>query len=118
MVIARDRNVERLKGRQALQSEEERKKKVEEAAPRSRVILGDAADFLAPVRTVKPDLILLGYDQKLPPGVREEDFPCAVERLPAFEPERHKSSVLRRTQGRAMVRPGSPQAARPETASK
>ncbi len=94
-VVARDRNVEKLKGRMALQTEDERKKAVEEAFPAIHAVLGDAMDFLAPVREIKPDLILLGYDQALPPGVKESDLPCEVERLPAFEPDKYKSSLRR-----------------------
>jgi FAD synthetase len=94
-VVARDRNVEKLKGRLALQTEDERKKAVGEAIPAIHAVLGDATDFLAPVREIKPDLILLGYDQALPPGVKESDLPCEVERLPAFEPDKYKSSLRR-----------------------
>ncbi|MBI3332066.1 adenylyltransferase/cytidyltransferase family protein [Candidatus Peregrinibacteria bacterium] len=95
VVIARDLNVERIKGRKPMQTEAMRKKKIEEAYPHATVVLGDPKDFLVPVRTIQPDLILLGYDQKLPPGVSEEDLP-PIERVDAFEPEKYKSS-LRRT---------------------
>lgn len=95
VVIARDATVRRLKGREPAQNEEERRQSVAAALPAASVILGDPVDFLKPVRDTGPDLILLGYDQKLPPGVHMEDLPCPTERLPAFEPERHKSSFLR-----------------------
>lgn len=96
VVIARDVNVERIKKRAPDQSEEERKKAIESVYPNATVILGDPNDFLMPVRTLKPDLILLGYDQKLPPGVSEADLP-KIERVESFEPEKYKSS-LRRSQ--------------------
>ncbi len=95
VVVARDRNVERIKGRVPDQPEPERAAAIRAAFPLAEVLLGDADDFLAPVRAVSPDLILLGYDQRLPPGVREEDLGATVERLPAFEPHRHKSSLVR-----------------------
>lgn len=95
VVVARDANVERIKGRRAVEPEEQRKSAVEESFPDATVMLGDPHDFLVPVIAVRPDLILLGYDQTLPPGVSEKDFPCSVERLPAFEPERFKSSLRR-----------------------
>ena len=95
VVIARDANVERIKGRLPEQHEEERKRAIEHAFPAVHTVLGDPVDFLAPVRSINPDLILLGYDQTLPPGVSEKDFPCPVETLPAFEPEKHKSSLRR-----------------------
>ncbi len=95
-VVARDRNVHHIKGRASAQSQEERMAAVQAAYPDITVMLGDASDFLAPVRAVAPDLILLGYDQRLPPGVSMEAFPCPVERLPAFEPEKYKSSLMRK----------------------
>lgn len=95
VVIARDETVRRLKGRKPVQSEEERRRSVATVISAATVILGDPDDFLKPVRDTEPGLILLGYDQKLPPGVTMEDFPCSVERLHAFQPEQHKSSRLR-----------------------
>ena|SRR3989344_1893781 len=95
VIVARDANVERIKGRSPLQSEEERKKAIEEAFPDVRVVLGDSDDFLKPIREIQPDLILMGYDQQLPPNVSAQDLGCDIERLPAFMPEVHKSSLRR-----------------------
>ena len=95
VIVARDANVRRLKGRDPEEPEDDRAAAIRAAFPGARVHLGDAEDFLKPVRAVAPDRILLGYDQRLPPGVAEADFPCPVERAPAFEPERFKSSLLR-----------------------
>ncbi len=95
VIVGRDSNVLTIKGRAPLQNEEERKKMIEDAFPDVHVILGDSDDFLKPVRAIAPDLILLGYDQKLPPTVQPENFPWKTERLPAFEPHIHKSSLRR-----------------------
>jgi FAD synthetase len=95
VVVARDHTVERIKKRKPVESEDDRKKKIESLFPDAHVVLGDNDDYLAPVRTIAPDLILLGYDQKLPPGVMESDLPYPIERLPAFEPEKYKSSLRR-----------------------
>jgi FAD synthetase len=95
VVVARDANVVKIKGRPAHASESARRTTIIEAYPNAHVVLGDPEDFLVPVRTIAPDLILLGYDQQLPPGVTKDDLPCTVERLPAFEPEKWKSSKLR-----------------------
>lgn len=96
VIIARDANVARIKGMRPDQNEDERRRAVEQAVPGSSVMLGDREDFLVPVRAFQPELIILGYDQKLPPGVSEHDLPCPIERLSAYEPEKYKSS-LRRT---------------------
>ncbi len=93
VVVARDANVLRIKGRHVQESETKRKRAIAQEYPKAEIILGDAVDFLAPVRMFAPGLILLGYDQKLPPGVSEKDLPCPIERLPAFEPETYKSSL-------------------------
>lgn len=96
VIVARDRNVERIKGKTSDQSETERAETVKKAFSEVTVVLGDPKDFLKPVREIAPDLILLGYDQKLPPGVKESDFACPVERLPAYRPEEFKSSLRRK----------------------
>lgn len=96
VIVARDSNVLRLKGRAPEQNENERRAVIKCAYPDVTAILGDQDDFLAPVRRHRPELILLGYDQRLPPGVNETDFPCPVERLAAFAPEKYKSSRLRK----------------------
>src|SRR3989344_5704942 len=81
VVIARDSNVQKMKGRLPQQNETERLSTLQKAYPNADVRLGDAEDFLVPVREVKPDLILLGYDQKLPPGITEGDLPALRSEL-------------------------------------
>lgn len=95
VIVARDKNVKRIKKRLPSQSESERAQSLRMAFPAVIVLLGDPSDFLAPVRSFRPDLIMLGYDQKLPPGVMENNLPCRIERLPAYKPEEFKSSKRR-----------------------
>lgn len=95
VVVARDVSVRRIKGRDPEESEDVRRAHVAAAVPEATVVVGHPSDYLEPVRAIRPDLILLGYDQELPPGVKPEDLPCPTERLPAFEPQRFKSSVRR-----------------------
>ena len=94
VIVARDENVKRIKGKMPSENEATRKATIEKRFPGVRVLLGDPEDFLTPLREVKPDLILLGYDQKLPPGILEKDLSCIVERLSAFEPEKYKTSLM------------------------
>ena len=95
VVIARDENVRRIKGFMPERSERIRKAAVEKEFPDATVTLGDPEDFLVPVREHAPDLILLGYDQRLPPGINEKDLP-PIERAEPLEPEKYKSSLLRK----------------------
>lgn len=94
IVVARDVSVRLIKGHAPSQNEQERMEALRKALPDARVVPGDDVDFTKPLRDLMPDLVILGYDQKLPPGVRETDFPCPVERAEPYEPERYKSSIM------------------------
>ncbi len=94
IVVARDETVQRIKGRPPRQVQDERMEAIKKAFPTATVLLGHVTDYLARLREVQPDLIVFGYDQRLPPGVTETDFPCRTERAEAFEPDKYKSSLL------------------------
>jgi FAD synthetase len=96
VIVARSKNVQRIKGHAPVQNDDARRAAMQKAFPDVQVILGSGSDFLEPVQTLKPDLILLGYDQSLPPNVTEKDLPCAIERLPAHRPEKYKSSLMKK----------------------
>ena len=95
VIVARNVNVQRMKGHTPKQNESKRMAAIRKAYPGYDVQLGDSNDFLAPVRKTKPDLILLGYDQNLPPGITADLLGYPVDRLPAYLPEKYKSSILR-----------------------
>lgn len=94
-VVARDHHVKHIKNKDPMEPEDVRAQHLRDAFDAITVVLGDEQDFLAPVINHQPELILLGYDQQLPPGVSMDDLPCPVERLAAFEPEKYKSSLYR-----------------------
>lgn len=104
VVVARDESVLKIKGKKPRENEQKRVRAMKKAFGDTDVILGDPGDFLAPLRKVQPDLIVLGYDQKLPPGVSEADLPCPVRRASAFQPEKYKSSLLQREKNDTMSR--------------
>ena len=95
VVVACDKTVKRLKGFWSDQDQKERMLAIERVYPAAVIQSGDSQDYLAPVRMIQPDLIVLGYDQQLPPGITEEDFPCPTFRVEAHEPQKYKSSFLR-----------------------
>ncbi len=65
VVISRDKTVLRERGRKSVMREEERKKIVESLNPVDEAILGnEEPDKLKIVEKIKPDLIVLGYDQE------------------------------------------------------
>lgn len=94
IVVARDATVRRIKARQPRWNEGRRVAELQAKYPSAQVVLGHPDDFREPLRLYRPDVILLGYDQRLPPGVSEADLPAPVERLPAHHPDKYKSSLL------------------------
>ena len=96
VVVARDQNVRRIKGRVPDQEENARLAAVtaHEAVDDAR--LGyPGSDFLRVVADINPDIIALGYDQRAPKGLAEAFPECEIVTLDAFEPERYKSSLMR-----------------------
>jgi FAD synthetase len=96
VVVAQKSNVKRIKGRNPRENNDIRIAAIQAAFPDVTVILGDETNFLTPLQEYKPDLLLLGYDQKLPPNITKADILCPMERAKAFRPEVYKSS-LRKT---------------------
>jgi cytidyltransferase-like protein len=94
VVVARDSNVEQIKGRAPHDREDVRLHNVRQCDVVDEARLGyeEWGKHLQVLEDVAPDVICLGYDQraKLPEG-----GPWTVVRLPAFEPEKYKSSLLR-----------------------
>ncbi len=94
-VIATDANVRAYK-RRPVHGQEERKGLL--APYVDEAVIGTENDFLAPLLSIRPDVICLGYDQHDHLEVVEEycrRFPKAkVIRLEPYFPERYKSSRL------------------------
>lgn len=95
IIVARDKNVEHIKGAKPDNEEQDRVQAVQAAFPNAVVELGDAENYLKPLANIEPDLIVLGYDQQLPPGISEADLPCPVERAQSHNPGEFKSSLIR-----------------------
>jgi FAD synthetase len=64
VVIANDKTARRTK-RYAVHSQNERKKNIEKLGIADKVLIGDESDFMKVVRKEKPDIIVLGHDQKM-----------------------------------------------------
>lgn len=62
-IVARDVNVQKVKGRKAFHNERERKFILSHIDFIDKAVLGDKKDVYKVVRKIKPDIILLGYDQ-------------------------------------------------------
>lgn len=97
VVIARDINVEKIKGRRPHLDEEERRKAVEAVGVADKVVLGDKKDFYKVVREHKPSVLGFGYDQRVDMEALKKLFPkLGMVRLEAHHPHRYKSSLIRK----------------------
>ena len=64
VVVARDETVKKIKGRKPIIPEEQRRIMVEALKPVDKAILGSLNNKLEPIVKIKPDIIVLGPDQK------------------------------------------------------
>ena len=96
VVIARDHRVFSGKWRDPVHTELLRRDIVERAFPDASVILGNESDIFAPIRELHPDLLVFGYDQRVPESKIKELFPgIEIMRVGGHEVEKYKSSLLR-----------------------
>jgi FAD synthetase len=99
VVVARDANVQRIKGHLPDHDEELRRQNVEKLGIADRVQLGNAgANLLAIVEEINPAIIALGYDQGRPSGLAEHFPSCQIAVLDPYQPDRYKSSFIRQKQ--------------------
>lgn len=88
VVVARDSTARKLK-HQPIMNEEIRAKMVEALKPVDRVVLGHEDDMFKTVEEIKPDIIVLGYDQAFDEDYiinecKKRNLNIKVVRLPKF----------------------------------
>lgn len=98
VIVARDRNVLKIKGIKPDQDEESRLTNVQRTGIPDRVVLGNLEGGLLSILVeLSPDIVALGYDQRVKDEHIREKLPgCAVIRLHPFCPEKFKSSFYRK----------------------
>lgn len=101
VVVARDNHVKQAKKFSPANSEKIRARDVRKAKLPNKVILGSKThNFYRTIRTYKPDIIALGYDQK--PSINElkkqlrrhRISKVKIIRMHAFKPRVHKTSLI------------------------
>jgi FAD synthetase len=100
--VARDKNVQRIKGRKPLHSEKKRLAVLKSHPLVDRAILGGLVDHLPHIIKQKPDVIALGYDQQeyvkgLKTGLKHKGLQVKIVRLKPHQPRIYKSSLLKKT---------------------
>ena len=99
-VIARDKTVKNIKGELPDHDEKERLATLTETTWANKVILGDAKDKMKPIKTYRPDIIALGYDQfaftyGLEKLIIDMKLNTNILRLAPYRPDMYKSSLLK-----------------------
>jgi len=98
VIVARDRNVLRIKGISPDHDEQCRLTNVEQTGIPDRVVLGNPeGDIFSILLELAPDIVALGYDQRVKDEQIRERIPgCTVIRMHSFHPEKFKSSLYRK----------------------
>ena len=101
VVVARDENIKRFKGKTPINPEQQRLQEVKAMGIADEVLLGNPADIFSIVKERKPDILALGYDQKpsdeeVLHNVSMPPFHPSIKRVPPFRPEIYKSSKMKR----------------------
>lgn len=106
IVVARDKNVLRIKGKSPYFSEAERYNALKEIQIIDQVVLGDPDHFLKRIHEFKPNALGFGYDQNANLEKLKKEFPSIkLFRLKSFEPHQYKSSLLRKEKSKPQLRP-------------
>ncbi len=102
VVVARDKTSEAFKGRMPINNERKRLKAVKKLKIVNKAVLGHHGNIFDIIEEIKPDVICLGYDQKiavqdLRKELKKRGIRAKVVRLEAYKPYIYKSSkILRR----------------------
>lgn len=99
--VGRDKNVEKIKGKPPLFSEDERFELISNLKIVDKPVMGAAHDYFVQVAQYKPDVICLGYDQwasekyVITETRRVGLLNCEVERLKPYKPTVAKSTITK-----------------------
>lgn len=100
VIVARDKTVLRIKKQRTVNSEQERLNILKNSNLADEVALGNLKDKYTVIIKFRPDVIALGYDQKvdlqeLKSKLEEFNLKSKIIRLKSHKPEIYKSSKLK-----------------------
>ena len=100
VVVARDETSEKFKDKRPVHSERERLDAVRMLKIVDEAVLGKHGNIFDIIEEIKPDVICLGYDQKvqkqqLEDELKKRGIKAEVIRIDAYMPHMYKSSKLK-----------------------
>ena len=101
VVVGRDITSKKIKQITLVHNEKERLEFLKNIKLVDQAVLGNKIDYYKIIKTEKPDVIALGYDQqnfidKLEEKIKEFRLNTKVVRLKSYKPEKHKSGKIRK----------------------
>lgn len=98
-IVARDKTVKELKDRKSIEKEKKRLSNVKKYV--DKAVLGNIKNKLTVIKTYKPDVICLGYDQsffvkEMRAEIKRLKLKTKVIRINSHKPTIFKSSLLRK----------------------
>ena len=95
--LARDKFIKKIKGRRAVHSEKQRVELLKALRLVNRVVLGSKDDYIGHIVSFRPNVIVLGYDQKhftekLKVKLRARGLAVKIFRAKPVRPAIYKSS--------------------------
>ena len=99
VIVARDETSEKFKGKKPLHNEKERLENVRSLEIVDEAMLGKHGNIFNIIEEIKPDVICLGYDQKVQKQELEEELKkrnikADVIRIGSYMPNVYKSSKI------------------------
>jgi FAD synthetase len=100
-VVARDARVRSIKSKESVYNEKERKQFLEQIRLIDKAVLGDQKDVYKRIREIKPDVIVLGYDQInftdiLQEKITEFGLKTKIVRAKSYKEESLKTGKIRK----------------------
>ncbi|MBI4452102.1 FAD synthase [Candidatus Woesearchaeota archaeon] len=101
VVVARDDTSQKFKGKKPIHNEKERLENVRSLEIVNEAVLGNKGNIFNIIEEIKPDVICLGYDQKvqkqeLEDELKKRGIKADVIRIGAYMPNVYKSSKMRK----------------------
>ena len=97
VVVSHDDKIRLEKNREPRESGEVRRGKVDNLKIADRVIVGEPGSEFSLVEKIKPNIIALGYDQKIPEPLKNKVKKYKIITLKPYKPEIFKSSKIFRS---------------------
>ncbi len=100
VIISRDINAEKIKGKKLIHNEDERLEIIKNIKFVDYATLGEKEDIFKSVKKIKPDIVVLGYDQLpsneiLKQKFIENNINATIVRAKPFNEHKSKSSKIR-----------------------